>query len=314
MLRLPGCIAAVLTVLITASIVSGATSKAMGSVSELSGKAFVQRDGVPAVELKASGELGAGDLLTLEEGAEVGIKFVNGAFVNIVGPSEVRLIQLSKKGTRVALISGLINVARSGKVPMAVVTEYAVTLDVVNSTGYAEVVPGKRMRFASRKGDGVTLSFLEEEKPLKAGDLPYLLDLEKLKLVLVRKPLPAVERATAYWGTGEFVESRGQYLLGRRVIRVYPATMVTAEKMSDGGLRLTGSGLGKNEFARVEVGYEAVLYITNGEVVVLDRNGNVNEFTGRTFIERPVTGDMRAFDWEPVKDAADSSTIRTRSR
>ena len=74
MLRMPGCIAAVLTVLITTSIVSGAPSKAMASVGELSGKVMVQRDGVPSAELKADSEFGSGDLLSLTEGAQVEIK------------------------------------------------------------------------------------------------------------------------------------------------------------------------------------------------------------------------------------------------
>ena len=138
----------------------------------------------------------------------------------------------------------------------------------------------------------------------------FLIDLKKLKLV--RKPVQVTTGGHSSHGTGEFLSSRGEYLLDRRVIRVYPPDRVTAERMSDGGLRLTGVGLGENEFARVEVGYEAVLYIGNGEVVVLDGHGNVDEFTGRTFVERPL--DPRAFRWEPVKDAADSSTIRTRLR
>lgn len=310
MLRMPGCIAAVLTVLITTSIVSGAPSKAMASVGELSGKVMVQRDAVPSAELKADSEFGSGDLLTLTDGAQVEIKFKNGSLLNIVGPAEIRLIQMDMKATQVALMSGLINVARAGRTPMTILTEYSVSVIVKNATGYAEVVPDSRMRFANRKGEGVSVLFLDEEKQLKAGDLPLLLDLKKLKLP--RKPVGPVRGARPNYGTGEFVPSKGQYLLGRRVIRIYPADKVTVEVMSDGGLRVTGANLGENEFARVEVGREAVLYITNGEVVVLDRHGNVNEFTGRTFVERPI--DPRAFDWEPVKDAADSSTIRTRSR
>ena len=66
---------------------------------------------------------------------------------------------------------------------------------------------------------------------------------------------------------------RDAYRLGRRVVRIYPKDKVTVEVMSDGGLRIVGAGLGKNEFARVEVGFEAVLYLGEGDRVVIDFEG-----------------------------------------
>ena len=188
MLRLPGCVAAVLIVLFTAGIVSGATSKA--KVGEMVGRAMVQRDQAPAVELNAEAEFGPGDLLTLMPDAQVEIAFDNGSFLNLVGPAEVRLLQFDDKATKVALISGLINVARAAAVPMTVLTEYSVTIDMTDATGYAEVVPGDKMRFASRKGDGVTVMLLDEEKPLKAGDLPFLIR-PKLILIIGVRPMVA---------------------------------------------------------------------------------------------------------------------------
>jgi hypothetical protein len=308
MLRLPGCAAAAFIVILSASVVHAAPAKA--SVGALEGRAMVQRADGPATEVLEGAEFGVGDLITVMQDSRLEVDCGNGSFLSIEEGSEVRLLQLDKKGTQVALISGLINVARSGNVPLTIHTEYSVKLDVVDSTGYAEVVIGDRMKFANRKGEGVTLFLLDEERPLEAGDLPFLIDLKKLDLV--RKPVQVATGPHMNFGTGELLSTQGAYLLDRRVIRVYPPDKVTVERMSDGGLRLTGAGLGDNEYVRVEVGYEAVLYLANGEVVVLDKHGNVDEFTGRTFVERPL--DPRAFDWEPVKDAADSSTIRTRAR
>ena len=90
------------------------------------------------------------------------------------------------------------------------------------------------------------------------------------------------------------------------------ASAARVERMTDGGLRITGMGLGGNEFARIQVGFEAILYVAEGESVVVDQYGNVDEFTGTAFIDRPFN--RRVFDIEPVKDSADSSPIRTRTR
>jgi hypothetical protein len=310
MRRLPGCIAAALTILTVLCVATpaGAATK----VAELEGSVMVQSGKAgPANEVGADTTFSSGDVITCTPDSRIQVETESGTLLSIVGPAEVQLQSFGEGNTSVLLVSGLINVARA-KGTMLVRTEYPVSLQITDSTGYAEVVSGDRMRFAALKGDGVVLDLVgEEPKPLAAGDLPYIIDLKKLDLA--RTPLqPKGSAGGPVSPTGEILPTQGAYRLGQRTIRVYPPDRVRVERMSDGGLKLTGSGLGENEFARIEVGYEAVLYVTQDQYVVVDEYGNVDEFTGTSFITRPI--DRRAFDYEPVKDAADSSPIRTRSR
>ena len=310
MFKTPGCIAAVLMLLVVAGPVSAAENTA--KVGEVAGNVLVQRPDVgPAGAVTAETTFGAGDRLTCTADSNVKIAFDNGTLINLVGPAEAILVSITDEETRVSLVTGLVNLARARGAKLYLGTEYSVYLTITESTGYAEVKPGQKMVFSNIMGEGVTLSFLGEDHALKAGDLPYPINLTKLKLDRTPSVTPAAPK-TAVPTSDVIMPPSGQYLLGRRVIRIYPHGNVRGQRMSNGGLRLIGVGLGKNEFARIEVGYEAVLYVGEGDYVVLDQYGNVDEFTGTAFIDRPI--ERRSFDFEPIRDAADSSTIRTRTR
>jgi hypothetical protein len=310
MFRMHGCIAAALMLLIVTS--PAIAAEKMAKVGELAGSVMVQRPDVgPAGTATADTKFGAGDRVTCMADSSVKITFDNGTILNLVGPAEAVIVSITGKETRICLVTGLINLARARGAKLYLGTEYSVHLTVTESTGYAEVKPGKKMVFSSIKGDGVSLSFLGEDRPLKAGDLPYPINLTKLKLDRTPSVIPGGSKVAV--PTSEVImPPSGQYLLGRRVIRIYPRGNVRGQRMSNGGLRLIGVGLGKNEFARIEIGYEAVLYVGEGDHVVLDQFGNVDEFTGTAFLDRPI--ERRSFEFEPIKDAADSSTIRTRTR
>jgi hypothetical protein len=311
MLRLPGSIAAVLVVCVAVTVASAAPVK----VGELAGRVMIQTGGTEAAtEVSADTVFSEGSLVTCTPDSRLQMAFPNGSLIGIVGPAEVQLVVAQSQAIQVKLISGLINVARARGCRMLIDTEYPVHMIVEASSGYAEVIPGDLMRFANRGGENVVVHLHgEEERPQKAGELPFIIDLKKLKLV--RKPVDPLEGGPdgPASSTGEVLESRDVYRLGRRLVRVYPKDKVRVERMTDGGIQITGAGLGNNEFARVEVGFEAVLYIGEGGRVVVDQYGNVDEFTGGvSFIGRPF--DRRSFEYEPVKDAADSSPIRTRAR
>lgn len=277
---------------------------------------MVQAGGAEAAtEVGADTTIAPGSVVTCTPDSRIQIAFPNGSLIGIVGPAEVQLAVVGDGLIRVKLISGLINVARARGGEMIVDTEYPVHMTASESSGYAEVIPGDLMRFANRGGESVVVHMLgEDDRPQAAGELPFIIDLKKLKLV--RKPAETFADGGPDGPanpTGEMLASKDVYRLGRRLVRVYPKDKVRVERMSDGGIQIVGTGLGKNEFARVEVGIEAVLYIGEGGRVVVDQYGNVDEFTGGvSIIGRPL--DRRSFDYEPVKDAADSSPIRTRAR
>lgn len=312
MLRLPGCIAAAFVVFAAVTVASGA---GVAKVGELAGRVMIQTGGAAAAtEVGADTTFASGSVVTCTPDSRLQITYPNGSLIGIVGPAEVQLVVISSGVLRVKLVSGLINVARARGCKMLVDTEYPVHMVVEASSGYAEVIPGDLMRFANRGGESVVVHLHgEEARPQSAGELPFIIDLKKLKLV--RKPVETFAEGPsgAATPTGEMLASKDVYRLGRRLVRVYPKDKVRVERMSDGGIQITGTGLGRNEYARVEVGIEAVLYVGDGGRVVVDQYGNVDEFTGGvSFIGRPL--DRRSFDYEPVKDAADSSPIRTRAR
>ena len=312
MLRLPGCTAAVLVLCLALSAAGGAEAAKVG---ELAGSVMVQHGGgQAATEVGADTIFASGDVVTCTPDSRVQLMLTNGSVLSLVGPAEVQLAVIQTNLTKVVLISGLINVARARRGKMVIDTEYPAHMTISNSTGYAEVVPGDLMRFASREGESVVVHLHgEEDRPQKTGELPFIIDLKKLKLV--RKPVEVfggedIDGPAS--ATGEMLPPKDVYRLGKRLVRIYPKDKVTVEMMSDGGLRIVGAGLGENEFARVEVGFEAVLYLGEGDRVVLDQYGHVDEFSGISFLDRPL--DRRSFRYAPVKDSADTSPIRTRAR
>jgi hypothetical protein len=305
MLRLPGCIAAVTFVILAASIVSAADEGA-GKVEDLVGGVMLQRGEGPATEVTSDTTFMPGDVLTCTADSQLKIVQENGTLLNVVGPAEFQIVSMGAGGTTVKLKSGLINVARAKGAPLTIESDYGVRMVVEESTGYAEIFPGDRMRFANRKGESVTVFQPDGERPQKAGELPYIIDLKKLRW----KPAPDGASSPMAAGSGQL--GPGVYRQGPRIIRVYPPDKVRVEKTPEGGLRFIGAGLGKNQFARVEVGFEAVLFIADGQVVGVDQNGLVDEVTGGvSFMD--VAGD-EDLDYEPVRDAADLSPVRTRVR
>ena len=290
---------------------TGSDALASGKIASLDGSIMVQGG---AADTAAAAEVGTevkpGQLVTVAADSKVRIAFDDGSELNIVGPAEVRVVSggTGKAPLQILLLGGVINVARAGSDGLNIGTEYPVSLTVASgSTGYAEVMAGDLLRFQSKKGDGVVLSHQGKTTPLVTGDLPKLFNLRRLDLA--KNP---ADPDGDPMGTGQYLPQRNVYRLGRRTIRIYPHDNARVEKMSDGGLRITGIGLADNEYVRVEVGYEAILYLGAGDMAVLDRAGNVDEYTGTTMIGTPL--DRAALEFEVIKDSADQSPLRSRIR
>ena len=282
-----------------------------GTVMVQGGSAAEPADGT-AAGVEAGTEVSPGQLLTVAADSKARVSFEDGSEIHVVGPAEIRYVSGGSSGggggLQLLLLSGVINVARGGKNGLQIGTEYPVSLSVGSgATGYAEVMSSELLRFQSKRGDGVVLHHQGKTTPLVTGDLPKLFNLRRLDLT--RNPASPDGEPM---GTGQYLPQSDVYRLGRRTIRIYPQDRARVERMSDGGLRISGVGLAPNEFVRVEVGFEAVLYLGAGDYAVLDRFGNVDEYTGTTMIGTPL--ERESLEWEVIKDSADQSPLRSRIR
>ena len=230
-----------------------------------------------------------GDVVRVASGGRLVLRFADGAFLSMVGPAEMQLVQLSGSGRRVMLRSGVVSEAFVRGVAVEVQTPYDASLVLQNATGFARVAPGDRVSFQKLDGDLAAVYHAGKMQDLSGG---WTLNVRS----------GGVSGVSDGGATAAVRGDTGVLQIGGRNVAYTPKNDFQVEMRGDGGAKLTYEG---GDFGTVQLGADSVFFLANGDFIEIDGNGSVVNFTGISHIYHPL-GDAIFYD-EPVENAADAS-------
>jgi hypothetical protein len=258
------------------------------SVASVAGRATVERGG-DVSRVNAATVFEAGDVVRVASGSRLTIRFTDAATMALAGPAEVQFLELNPDAHRVMLRSGIVTESYGRGVASEIQTPYDASLVLQNATGFANVRPGDRVVFQKTDGDLAQVYHQGRLQGLSGG---WNLN--------VRSGDPATG---AVAGMATRTANMRRFTLNNREIAFGPPEDFTVVTNADGGVRLTYNG---DDFGVVKVGpHSTIFFLSNGESIEFDANGNVISFNGISHIYHPLT-DVIFYD-EPVENAADAS-------
>jgi hypothetical protein len=239
-------------------------------------------------------QLKQGDSIEVASGARITIAFEDGCQLDVAGPAKLELTEIGEGGRKVKLVSGMITQAFVRGIALGIMTDYGAELVLQNATAAARVAPGDRLTFSRRDG-----SYLKVYEGTASQDLKT--EWSKSLRAPGAKPArkPGAKTATKW----------ARFTLGNRAITYQPASAFTKEDLEGGGTKLTYNG---DDYGRVDIGIGTVLFLGNGESVVLDGTGHVTRFDGVAHVYHPID----EFSWyeEPIENVSDASVAYPRGR
>lgn len=288
-----------------AALALGAWTTAFAGPSSPS-KVDVRTSGSVRVEGGAAAS-DAGKVIRLADAsARATIEFAGGAALDLVGPAVLQIVELSDKGNRVMLVSGVVSEARVGGVALEIQTPYDASLVLQNATGFARVSSRDRVTFQRKDGEYARVHQASAAYDLKSS--PWTLNLRE-PTATGPAPAPEVVRGPAV--LEQMSGDRARTRLGSRTVVIEPASKFKKTDLPNGGVRFCFQADG-SEFGVVYVGTDTVLFLGNGECVDFDGNGHVTRFDGISHIYHPLDEQL-PYD-EPVENAADASISRSSRR
>lgn len=234
-----------------------------------------------------------GDVVEVAAGGRVTIRTSDGADVDLVGPAKMLLGMLRPEGNRFQLQSGYVALAYVQGVALGIQTPYGSELVLQNASARARVVPGDKVVFDRVEGSYLKIYEGQKSQSL-AGTWSQDLRASTAKPSDPDSPLKG---------------DTARIKLGERYITYSPAGEFSKEDRPEGGVRLIYNG---SDYGRVDVGIGTVLFVSQGEHVDFDGNGNVTSFNGISHIYHPI--DWMSFYDEPIENAADASVADPRGR
>lgn len=260
-------------------------------VSAVVGRATLDSAGESA-RVNAGTRFKAGDVVRVASGSRLSVVFDDQATMALVGPAELQFIEINKDARRVLLRSGVVSEAYMQGVAAEIATPYDGSLVLQNATGFARVRLGDRVSFQKLDGDLAQVFHQGRLQPLDGG---WTLNVRSGEL-------ETGAMANAAGAEGDVAGLR-RIVLGGRQIAWGPPDDFRFEQDAR-GTRLTYLG---DDYGVVKVGpHSTVFFLSTGDTIEFDENGNVTRFTGVTHIYHPLNGALPDYE-EPVENSADAS-------
>ena len=266
-------------------------SSEQAGVAAVVGRATLESDGESA-RINAGTRFKAGDVVRVASGSRLSVVFDDEATMSLVGPAEAQFIELNKDARRILLRSGVVSEAYMRGVAAEIATPYDGALVLQNATGFARVRLGDRVSFQKLDGDLAQVFHQERLQPLDGG---WTLNVRSGEL-----ESGAMANAA---GADDGAANMRRIVLGGRQIAWGPPEDFRFEQDSR-GTRLTYLG---DDYGVVKVGpHSTVFFLSTGDTIEFDQDGNVTRFTGVTHIYHPLNGVLPDYE-EPVENSADAS-------
>ncbi len=261
------------------------------TVASVVGRVTLESGG-EASRVNAGTRFKAGDVVRVASGSRLTAKFADDATLALVGPAELQFVELNADARRVMLRSGVISEAYVRGVALEVETPHDGALVLQNSTGFARVRLGDRISFQKLGGDLAQVFHQGQLQPLDGG---WTLNVRSGEL-----STGALANAAGTDGGGA---SMGRMVLGGRQISWAPPEDFDVERSAKGARMVYTGG----DYGVVKVGpHSTVFFLSSGQSITFDENGNVIQFDGISHIYHPLNGALPDYD-EPVENAADAS-------
>ena len=242
--------------------------------------------------------LAEGARIRLAEGARLSVRFVeDGATMDLTGPAEIVLVELAEVARTISLLDGRMNRFVAEDVTTAIETPFRTRVAVRNGTVAVEVDE-------SNAGDRVTFK-LYEGTDAKVDDDGRIRALGTDEPIVITRPrgvrAPTIETARP------IVEGVSKDLkIGVHTITITPEHGFTVQPTPGGGVLIT-SILPEGQFGQVSIDRETNFYLSNGEFIEFDANGNVVRHNAIVHVYAAL--DRRALYDEAVADPSDASPI-----
>lgn len=293
-----------------ASSIAWAAAVEVAKARPTAGNSSVTRDG-KTTKVGSTTQFQEGDVLRLETDVPLlTVEFGDGSSMALVGPAVVRFGEMTPKGRRVVLASGVVSKATVLGIALEIQapSPYDASMVLQNSTGFARVNPGDRIDFQKLDGDYAKAYQSGQETDL-VPDSPWLLNVRSG--TVTAGPQPRQSGASDPSKPSPFIEKAlpndyAKITNGRKAFVFHPASAFTRERTSEGGVRLCFQGAA-NEWGVVEIGLETTLFLAKGQCVEFDAYGNIVRFDGISHIYQPLLDAI--MNDEPVDDATDASPI-----
>lgn len=250
-----------------------------------------------------------GDIVRVPTDGRLTVEYGDGSTLAMVGPAAIRFGEITPKGRRLVLATGVISeaVVHGIAVEIQAPNPYDASLVLQNARGFARVSPGDRITF--EKLEGVFAKVWRGDKYTELGANSWTLNVRDGSVTSG----PAGAPGTRHRGPSKEEQVTGdavRIFLGDREIVFHPANSFGRETTAEGGLKLTYQG-GEDSWGVVEIGLETTLFLAPGQFVEFSGNGDVIRFTGiaheygRLFA--PIMWD------EPIENAIDASATYSKS-
>jgi hypothetical protein len=284
------------------------------------GTSTVTRDG-KTTDVGTSTQFQEKDVVRVPADGRLTIEFADASSVSLVGPATVNLAEMSEKGRRLVLHSGVIAeaVVRGVAMEIQAPSPNDASLVLQNARGAARVNPGDKIVF--HKLEGKYAKVWRANKDSDLGETPWLLNVRSgsASEAAPSRPAAGAEAAAAGAASGKkapFVEKsmshdRAVITNGVKSIVFHPASAFTRERTQDGGFKLTMQG-DDGEWGVVEIGLETTMFVGQGQTVEFDSDGRVTRFSGVSHGYRPLMGAI--YHADPIQDASDASPSFSRHR
>lgn len=271
-----------------------------------SGTSVLTRNG-KAVDVGSATQFQEGDILRVPSDGRLTVEFADGASITLIGPAALRFGQMDEKGRRVVLGSGVISeaVVRGVALEIQAPDPYDTSYVMQNARGFARVNPGDSVVF--QKYEGHYAKVWRGGKDTDLGETAWSLNVRDGTIASGLKRSPASAGSVA--GRNDPLKEEQlendmvRVRLGLKTITFRPASNFKRQRTQDGGFILTF--VGEDGFGTVIIGRDTTLFVSNGQSVEFDSNGDVIRFDGISHIYHPLTDPI--FYDEPIENAADAS-------
>mgnify|MGYP003574287111 CR=1 FL=1 len=245
------------------------------------------------------------DGLWVASGSKLSLAFDDGSTMDLSGPAQIVLSEMSEYSRTVDLISGTINQYVVKDVTSGVRTPYDSFVAVRNGTVQVKVdaLEGRnQVTYKLFEGEDAKVVDGKELRPL-GTDQPIIVERS-----LIETP-PSIPVSVPMASDGEMLVLQ----LGFNRIEIVPKSGFTVDGTPNGGVLVTCI-LPKGQFGSVAINtktpFTTNFYMTEGDVIEFDAGGNVLRHSSIVHIYAAL--DVRGNYDEAVADPSDSSPISTR--
>jgi hypothetical protein len=277
------------------------------TVTAASGKAMSMSPGAEnAMDLVEGSVVGQGDTLFLATGAHLTLEFDDGSTMDVSGPAQLVLSELSEYARTIDLTSGTINQFVVGEVTSGVRTPY---------DSFAAVREGTIQVMVDTLGDDrtqITYKLLEGEnaKVVDRREIQPLVG----ETVIVREPGAETAMPTADLSM-KTVGDALSFVIGFNQISLIPKDGFTVTPTSEGGI-IVECILPEGQFGTVSVNTETPFqqsyFLTKGDTIEFDAGGNVIRTSDGAIVHVFAVLNVRGNYDEAVADPTDASPIGVR--